>query len=72
MLATTNTRMRELVKAGRTEDQSSQRSHLRISMRVSLAFITVERYIRILFRDASRAVSDVDLMPCASGSRSRS
>ena len=57
MLATTNARMRELVKAGRTEDQIlAAKPFADFDASLAWPFITVERYIRILFRDASRAV----------------
>ena len=58
MLAVTQERMRERVKAGRTLDEVlAEKPYADYDDRLAWQFITVERYIRILYRDAVRELS---------------
>ncbi|MGQ0428939.1 MAG: MBL fold metallo-hydrolase [Gammaproteobacteria bacterium] len=58
LLVTTRDRMRERVKAGRTlEEVLAEMPFADYDGRLSWPFITAERYVRILYRDAVRALS---------------
>lgn len=58
MLVTTRDRMRERVKAGRTLDEVlAEKPFADYDGTLSWPFITAERYLRILYRDAVRALS---------------
>ncbi len=57
MLATTSAKMRERVKAGRTVEQIlAEKPFANFDASLAWQFITAERYIRILYRDAERAL----------------
>lgn len=57
MLVTTRDRMRERVKAGKTVDQVlAEKPFADYDGRLAWQFITAERYMRILYRDAERAL----------------
>jgi hypothetical protein len=50
--------MRELVKAGKTQDEVlAAKPFADYDGQLAWAFITVERYIQILYRDAARELS---------------
>lgn len=58
LLVVTSGRMRELVKAGKTLDEVlAARPFADYDGQLAWAFITVERYIQILYRDAARELS---------------
>lgn len=58
MLAVTSERMRELVKAGKTLDEVlAAKPNADYDGQLGWSFITVERYIQILYRDAARELS---------------
>lgn len=58
LLVVTSGRMRELVKAGKTLDEVlAARPFADYDAQLAWAFITVERYIQILYRDAARELS---------------
>lgn len=58
LLIVTSGRMRELVKAGKTLDEVlAARPFADYDAQLAWAFITVERYIQILYRDAARELS---------------
>jgi cyclase len=58
LLAVTSARMRELVQAGRTLDEVlAAKPFADHDAQLAWAFITAERYIRILYRDAARELS---------------
>jgi glyoxylase-like metal-dependent hydrolase (beta-lactamase superfamily II) len=58
LLVTTRDRMRELVRAGKTlEELLAEKPFADTDPRLAWGFITAERYIRILHRDAVRALS---------------
>jgi len=58
LLVTTRDRMRERVKAGRTLDQvQAEKPFADYDATLAWQFITAERYIQILYRDAVRALS---------------
>lgn len=58
LLVVTSSRMRELVKAGKTlEDVLAAKPFADYDGQLAWAFITVERYIQILYRDAVRELS---------------
>ena len=58
MLAVTQERMRERVKAGRTLDEVlAEKPYADYDDKLAWSFITAERYIRILYRDAARELS---------------
>jgi glyoxylase-like metal-dependent hydrolase (beta-lactamase superfamily II) len=58
MLVTTRDRMRERVRAGKTlEELLAEKPFADTDPRLAWAFITAERYIRILHRDAVRALN---------------
>lgn len=58
LLVVTSGRMRELVKAGKTLDEVlAAKPFADYDGQLAWAFITVERYIQILYRDAVRALS---------------
>jgi hypothetical protein len=58
MLVVTRDRMRELVKAGRTlEEVLAARPFADYDGQLSWSFITAERYIQILHRDAVRTLN---------------
>jgi len=58
LLVTTRDRMRERVRAGKTiEELLADRPFADYDPRLAWGFITAERYIRILYRDAVRALS---------------
>lgn len=58
MLAVTSDRMRELVKAGKTLDEVlAAKPNADYDGQLGWSFITVERYIQILYRDAARELS---------------
>jgi glyoxylase-like metal-dependent hydrolase (beta-lactamase superfamily II) len=57
LLADTSARMRELVRAGRTvEELVAAPPFAETDATYAWSFITTERYIRILYRDAERAL----------------
>ncbi len=58
MLATTSARMRELVKAGKTVEQVlAEQPFADYDASLAWQFITAERYVRILHRDAARRIN---------------
>lgn len=58
LLAVTSARMRELVRAGKTLDEVlAARPFAEHDAQLAWAFITAERYIQILYRDAARELS---------------
>jgi glyoxylase-like metal-dependent hydrolase (beta-lactamase superfamily II) len=58
LLVVTSGRMRELVKAGKTQDEVlAAKPFADYDGQLAWAFITVERYIQILYRDAARELS---------------
>jgi len=58
MLAETHERMLERVRAGRTLDEVlAEKPYADYDGRLAWSFITAERYIRILYRDAVRAIN---------------
>jgi cyclase len=58
MLVVTSGRVRELVKAGKTFDEVlAARPNADLDAKLAWAFITPERYMRILYRDASQATA---------------
>lgn len=58
MLTVTRDRMRELVRAGRTVDEVlAAKPYADYDGALSWSFITAERYVRILYRDAVRELS---------------
>ena len=58
LLVVTSARMRELVKAGRTQDEVlAAKPFADYDTTQAWAFITAERYIQILYRDAVRELS---------------
>jgi glyoxylase-like metal-dependent hydrolase (beta-lactamase superfamily II) len=58
MLITTRDRMRERVRAGRTlEEVLAEQPFADFDGRLAWQFITAEKYLRILYRDAVRALS---------------
>lgn len=57
LLADTSARMRELVQAGKTvEEVVAAKPFAELDTTYGWSFITAERYIRILYRDAQRAL----------------
>jgi hypothetical protein len=58
LLVTTRERMRERVRAGRTLDQVlAEKPFADFDGTLAWQFITAERYIQILYRDATRELS---------------
>ena len=58
LLVATSGRMRDLVKAGKTQDEVlAAKPFADYDGQLAWAFITVERYIQILYRDAARELS---------------
>ena len=58
MLAVTSASVRELVKAGKTvEEVLAARPTAAFDEKQTWAFITPERYVRILYRDAAGAAA---------------
>ncbi|MEX2051255.1 MAG: hypothetical protein WD944_08450, partial [Steroidobacteraceae bacterium] len=57
MLAVTSRRMQDLVRAGKTVDEAlAMKPNADYDAKLSWDFITAERYVRILHRDATRAL----------------
>jgi cyclase len=58
LLAVTSVRMRELVRAGKTQDEViAAKPFADYDGQLAWAFITAERYLQILYRDAARELS---------------
>ncbi|HWN07263.1 MAG TPA: MBL fold metallo-hydrolase [Steroidobacteraceae bacterium] len=58
MLASTSRRMRELVKSGKTIEQVlAEKPFAALDGTLAWSFITAERYVRILYRDAAASAS---------------